>query len=195
MIETPVPGLEAARAEVEPLYREYIGLGFDAGYVISVETAAYALALARHMGATRVADFGTGFTSVVMGLHASQVGGMVDSVDSSVDWAIKTKHALRWFKLPDEGVLPWGAWSASGRGGYDLVVYDYSVGQEREDGMAPATAALRPGGAILFDDAQHGTHNLTAHRAVEGRGGQMINLAPWTSDGFGRWALLGILPQ
>ena len=193
--------LQPSRDELVPIcedlwdvYKEYCLTISRRGMALSIETCSYALWLCETMGATRVADIGSGFTSYALRRYAAGNDGVtVVSVDDNPHWLKQTAQFLRDRDLPATnlyGPEPWAATDLR----FDLIVYDYASGGIREAGMAEACDKLSDTGVILFDDAQHAGHHHQMAAACRDAGLQLLDVFHQTVDEVGRYAALGVHP-
>lgn len=189
--------LHPARDEMRPLYdalfapyKEYVRSVSPRWMALSIESCVYAWWLADQFGARRVADLGSGFSSYTMRRYALEHPGVeVASVDDDDDWLQRTGKFLAEHDMPVGNL--WGpAEFRSCPDTFDLIVHDYSSGEDRESMMVDAADHLAPGGFLLFDDAQHLGHRLAMVEVARSHGLVMYDVLEQTLDEVGRHCTL-----
>lgn len=179
--------LRGARSRLERAYNDYVCHVSPAQMAISLETAAYVLWLAQRLDAKTAIDFGSGFTSYVLRV----AGCNTCSVDDSPEWLAWTERFLARYDCRHGAISLWGEFVP---GKADVVVYDFSSGQMRDDHFTTAVAEIAPGGVAVLDDAQHSGHQQSMHKACAHFGYDLFGLQDITKDYYGRYAALVVRP-
>lgn len=177
------------RDRLLPAYIDYCHNVSPRTMAISLETATFAFWACQTRGVERPADLGSGFTSYMLRVYAADTDAEVTSVDDSPEWLERTGEFLTRHNLPDDGLVLWPEFEA-GDSTHDLIVHDFSKGEQRETAMKVAVDRLEPGGIVIFDDAQHQGH-LTAMYDVC-RDMELLDIREPTLDAVGRFALAAI---
>lgn len=191
-----------SRDEMVPIYealylphKEYVRTVSPRGMALSIDLCVYAWWLAEHTNALRVADLGSGFSSYLLRRYALERRGVeVASVDDSEEWLGRTEKFLVEHDVPTGNL--WGPDEfRSYPELFDLIVHDYSSGEEREAMMVHAADHLAPGGFILFDDAQHEGHRMAMCATARMYGFELLDVWEQTVDRVGRFGLLARRPS
>jgi predicted O-methyltransferase YrrM len=111
------------------------------------------------------------------------------SVDTDADWLNKTGEFLTDNHLPTDGLTLWPL--EFDAGSFDLVFHDMANGALRERVAPLAAAAVKPGGCIVYDDAQHDGHLASFESAAAANNITLYSLAWLTLDVIGRWSIIG----
>ena len=188
--------LQPARSEMQsiyddlyPKYVEYCTKVSARDMAVSIETMVYVWWLCDEMGARRVADLGSGYSSYVLRLYrAANPGVEVVSVDDSPEWLAKTAAWLKANDLPTDGLIGPDEWVAGGEP-FDVILHDYAGGGKREAFMDAAAARLAQDGVLVFDDAHHFTHHVCMARTARDHGLALFDLLEQTVDPIARYAL------
>lgn len=171
-------------------HAEYVATMSVANMAASLETCAYIAYLCDTVQPRRVVDVGSGFSSYVLRRYAANDPAVsVVSVDHDQDWLAKTREFLASHDLPANDLLSWDEFVAA-PDGYDLAFHDYAHGDLREATMPDVVTRVKPGGLIVFDDAQHSGHRRAMAEAVDKR--DTYSLRRWTLDDIGRYSLVAI---
>ncbi len=179
----PEHELEKARARLVDAYRDYVAHVSPASMTISLETATYTLWAAEKIGATSAVDFGSGFTSYVLRF----AGCDTISVDDSSEWLHWTEVFLNRYGVNDGTLCLLDEFRPVQA---NLVVYDFSSGQLRDDHFITALAQIAPGGIAILDDANHPLHQKAMKRAAEQFNYSLYGIGGLTTDWQGRFAAL-----
>jgi hypothetical protein len=179
MSSPPAELLATVRRQITEAYDIYVSCVSMPQMAISLETAAYIGTLAK---ASRSAvDFGSGFTSYVLRKYCDTVW----SVDNSEEWLEKTREFVAGRRLNTDCMCLMADYPA---GQHDLVVYDYSGGEERDQFFKFAFDQVAPGGSIVVDDMQFDDHAQHALNAAWQSKMGLVSCRDWTLDQFGRFA-------
>ncbi len=184
------PDLDKLCEELAGAYEEYTSKVSPDNMAVSIKTAAYFLFLLRALDAVRPADFGSGFSSYVLGKYASEHGQYVDatSVDDSAEWLERTGEFLSSAHLYTE-LMSWSHYKNTHHH-HDVVLYDLGNGQLREIGMEMVARRTVSGGVVLFDDVQHESHRAQMQDVATKVRSKLYFLHEYTSDQYGRFAAL-----
>lgn len=181
---------DSLRFELANVYERYVGKVSPDNMAVSLKTAVYLLHVCRTVEAKVVADFGSGFTSYVLAYYADQAPYEVTvrSVDDDAGWLAKTGLFLAEHDLSSNLHL-WDEYLEFDLK-HDVACYDLGRGDVRDSGMAEVAERTRPGGLILFDDAQHEGHRDTMTNLALRHHWDLHFLQDETTDTYGRFAAL-----
>lgn len=184
---------ESIRDELIPSYTAYCGEVSEPAHALSLETGTFLMWLCRTRKPVTVADYGSGWSSVVLRLYGQESGATVTSVDTDAVWLERTRTFLDGQNLDSGGLWLWDDYIRTHLV-HDLILHDLANGTTREQTMVDAAERLIPGGVIVFDDAQHSSHH-TAARQVCGRYGmRLMDVKELTVDRIGRFAAVAEKP-
>jgi predicted O-methyltransferase YrrM len=181
------------RSELAFAYDEYTRDVSPDNMAVSLLTATYLLFLCRSLGAKRVADFGSGFTSYVLARYAAETEAVtVTSVDDDAEWLGKTKTFIetRGFR---SNLTMWDDYCEADIH-HDVACYDLGKGDVRNRGMELVARRTRPGGVVLFDDAMHDGHRSVMEAISREFRWDLFFLQDQTTDSYGRFAALLVKP-
>jgi predicted O-methyltransferase YrrM len=174
------------------LYDRYVRDVSSPHMAASWESARYLRELCEAVGARRVLDLGSGFSSVVLRDYAASKRDVaVVSVDDSPEWLERTRDFLSEHSYATDELQVWSDFAVAPGEPFDLVFHDLASGALRESAMSVAVRCLAPRGVIVFDDAHHSGHRRAAERTAREAGLATYSLYRWTRDGIGRFAMLG----
>lgn len=189
LVPTPA-GLAEATARLEDAYQDYVKHVSPPQMCIALETSAYILWAAEQLPKINSAvDFGSGFTSYVLRLICDDVW----SVDDSPEWLEWTQRFLERHDRKQGTLAHWDDYKATAFT-HDLVVYDFSSGQMRDDNFQFAIGQLGPGGIAVLDDANHEGHQRSMYKAARKYRYGLFGLQDWTRDFYRRFAALVVVP-
>lgn len=180
--------LAAASVDLRMAYESYVSEVSSPGWAVSFETSCVLLALCRASKVTSALDLGSGFSSYVLRLWATEQGATVASVDDAPNWLASTsgfleKHGLEASRLT--------LWDDRPSEEFDLVFHDFASGRRREEAMAYALAHSRR--FVIFDDAQHAGHRRAMERVCKEAGVDLFSLSSLTMDEKRRFAMMAVL--
>lgn len=183
------PGFE----RLYPDYKDYCLSVSRRLYALSIETCAYIWWLCHELKPSKVCDLGSGFSSYVLRRYATTCGHHVDfcSVEDDARWRDRTLGFLRRQNLPSGNVFDPETWMAVDDR-YDLIVYDFSGGQARNDWMLPAVQHLTVDGVAVLDDAQNVLHHLRMGEVCIETGRTLLDCFHQTVDDVGRYASVAV---
>lgn len=176
---------------LRPVYDDYVRNVSDAEWSVSLQTATYLFHLCRATSPARLLDTGSGFSSYVFRLYATEAESVtVVSADDDEEWLDRTRVFLRQRGLSTDGLVAWPPDDlAAGR--FDLVFHDLAYSSVRVDTLPLVLRAVRRGGGIVvLDDAHHYGERIFADGRAAGL--DLYSLRVRTVDGFGRYAVLGL---
>jgi predicted O-methyltransferase YrrM len=173
-----------------PAYREYCLTVSKRSMALSIETCAYLWWLCVHLDAKAVADLGSGFSSYVLRLYASESGHTVRvaSVDDNDEWLDKSERFIA-----DHGLTPKGLYGPEWRdhpAQYDVICHDYAAGDIRNEWMTVAVEHRAPSGVVVFDDAQNHNHHFNMAAAARHAGLRLYDVYEQTVDEVGRYGAM-----
>lgn len=169
-------------------FKQYITQTSVPEMAMSLELSGVVDALVRLLEPSRIADLGSGFSSVVVRSSASEItGATVWSVDDSPDWLSKSREALAARDLDTTRLADWDDFRGTAeRRGFDLILHDLGTIDTRRKTVADVLDLAAPGGFIVFDDAHQLGSSL--RRQLRRAGFDDYNLRRLTHDSFGRYA-------
>lgn len=181
--------------------REYVRLVSTDAMTASAQLCAVAQEVASRLGARRIADLGSGFSSYALRSLARERGELeVWSVDDDEEWLDKTRAFLGRCGLSAENCVLWAAIEDQPAllGSFDLVIHDLGHAgsgagpgtPQRARLLGGAIDLLRPGGVLLLDDVHARPYRRHARRILRSRGLRVHPMVRVTLDRFGRYAWL-----
>jgi hypothetical protein len=176
-----------AADDLGPAYQRYVSDVSTPGMAASLETAAFLLALCRSERLSSALDLGSGFSSYVLRLWATEADCAVCSVDDDPAWLARTEEFLAAHDLP-RGDL-W-LWPDLPNRTFDLVFHDLANGLRREAAMPTALEASSR--VVVFDDAHDRSHRAAMRTACAEAGAKLYSLRAITVDGMRRYAMLAV---
>lgn len=178
-----------------PEYRTYCTTVSKRSMALSIETCAYLWWLCDTKVATTVADLGSGFSSYVLRRYATESGRsvVVHSVDSDPEWLERSRQFSVEHGQDGDGFMLGDDWLTLGVE-YDVVLNDYDRGDVREAYAGHGADRLKPGGVIVFDDAQNASHLGNMADTCKSRDMDLFALVEQTMDEVGRFAMVGVRP-
>ncbi len=194
----------AGWASQRPLYMQalrrwhqlYTATVSEAMMAASLESAAFVCFTIDATGARVVGDFGSGFSSVALRLHAQRRPGLtVWSVDDDIFWLSQTGQFLRRHGLDDQRLLPWPDFAAgAGPQVFDVVFHDLGDMRTRRKALPTLWTRLQYGGLMILDDMHKPIYRAAALRFHARETGQAsdsaYSLRSVTGDCFDRYAWL-----
>ena len=164
-------------------------------HATSPGTAGYLVRVCDVLQPRRILDMGSGLSSALFRRWAQRnnLEVTVDSFDTDPEWLVKTRDFLVNEGLPVDGLAMWPADVAAGS--YDLVFHDLAGGELRNSTAEIAARAVRPGGIVIFDDAQHPGHRATFERVAAATGIVLHSMRDPLSDAIDRWPMVGVKLQ
>ena len=159
---------------------------------MSLELAAFLLALCRRVGAERVIDLGSGFSSYVLRLYAGEhPGTVVKSVDSSPEWLEKSQRFASDQRLDADNFVAWSDFDPRTEiDFYDVVLHDLGDMTLRTAALPQALVLARRGAYVVLDDVHKSGYRAYAHRVVSASSAWSIDIRAVTRDPIGRYSML-----
>ena len=188
------PDIDSMREELAGAYGTYTQTVSPNNMAVSIQTACYFLFLLRALDAKQAADFGSGFSSYVLGKYASESSHYVDavSVDDNDEWMARTGEFLGSCHLYSE-LMSWEHYKHT-HFQHDVALYDLANGDVRNAGMELVARRTKSGGVVLFDDAMHQGHRETMQAVAMKFRWDLYFLTEYTTDQYGRFAALMVKP-
>lgn len=186
--------LKNATASLEDAYQDYIKHVSPSQMTIALETSAYILWAAGRVQERLERpivgiDYGSGFTSYVL----RKACGRVWSVDDSSEWLEWTRRFLERHDVYNNRLCLWDDDDYRAQSP-DVVVYDFSSGEMRDNNFQFAIGQVAPGGIAILDDANHEGHQKSMHAAAKKFGYDLFGLQDWTRDYYKRFAAMVVVP-
>ncbi len=179
-----------ARADLQPAYNRYVHEVSRADMAASLELSAFLLAWCRVEKPKRLLDLGSGFSSYVFRLYASQtVGVYVCSVDDDVRWLDRTRRFLSDYPLTPDGLVPLADFlEKPSPKHFDLIVHDLNFVEVRIRYIDWVVGLAKKGSIIIFDDVHKPDYRITLLRKLRSHRVRVYTLEPVTRDRFQRFA-------
>jgi hypothetical protein len=127
-----------------------------------------------------ILEYGSGISTCLLAMFASQNECVVESFDSNEGWCEKTRAFLAEHAL-DKWVTISATESVEPTTTADFIIWDFDSGSKRELLMPLAYANLAPAGVMYVDDMQ----SPGIEAACNALGGERISDTP--RDGFSRY--------
>jgi predicted O-methyltransferase YrrM len=187
-----IDALANAREELRPAYESYVRGVSAKEHAMSLELAAFLLALCRRVDAERVIDLGSGFSSYVLRLYADENPGTgVTSVDSSPDWLEKSRRFVSAKGFDADNFIAWSDFDPRKEiDSYDVVLHDLGDMTLRTAALPQALVLARRGAYVVLDDVHKRGYRAYAHRVVSASSAWSIDIRAITKDSIGRYSLL-----
>lgn len=181
------------RLALDPVYERYVTEVSDRVWAASLETSALLWHLCRSVRASRVLEFGSGFTSYVFRRYADETDMPVRvlTVEHDPEWLTKTAGFLTANGISRDGLADLQSFDeVAGDDRFDVVFQD--LGVSRDQWIPTAVARAAPEGLIVLDDANQVRHRRALMKAGFAAGRSLYDLRPWTTDfpSRARWALM-----
>lgn len=179
--------------DLSVLYDRYVSEVSNRVMAASIELSRFAYAFCSTMKPHRIADFGSGFSSVVLRHYQKYRDSDVQvwSVDDSCEWLEKTGEYLRSHNLPMANLLSWEAMKAENPGSLDLILYDLGhVRELRKEAIEDALNMVSPGGVIILDDMNFIGYKMRVKQLLRNYDFETFNLSVLTIDSLGRYSYL-----
>jgi len=177
--------------KIHRVWASYVSSVSVPGHAAGPGAVAYLYRLCDYLRPASILDLGSGLSSVVFRKWATERGVdcAITSVDTDAEWLEKTRTFLKDDELPTDGLNLWPIDIEPEA--FDLVFHDLAGGELRSQVAPIAAAAVKRGGCIVFDDAQHAGHLSAYESASKSHGIELYSLAKWTFDAIERWAVIG----
>ncbi len=182
--------ISKAAQKLKPYYEQYITHVSRADMAMSLELAAFVFALCVKKGYKNLLDLGSGFSSFVYRLYASeQVGVQVLSVDDDAQWLEKTKSYLRKHGLPDAGMLTLDQFLQQPITKFDCVLHDLNFVEVRINYVQHVLDATANSGVLILDDVHKPDYLYLVLDMLKQKSISVYDLKPVTLDSYNRYAL------
>ena len=184
--------LHDARAQLGPFYDDYITRVSRYDYAISLELAAFLMALCRFLRPDRVLDLGSGFSSFVFRLYKKDIRqeAVVWSVDDSPEWLTKTREFLTRQGLSLDNLDTWESFARQKELKFDLVLHDLDGIPTRERVFPDVLSLAAAKAAIVVDDMHMFDHAVHMKRMLAQAKLKYYSTSFFTKDKDGRYAYL-----
>jgi len=146
--------------ELSQAYQEYLTMGAAPEHALSLQTATYLNNLIDELGAKRVLDIGSGFSTFVTRSHEGVDCWTVEEDDK---WRKVTKSYLQNRGLDSGHIFTGLDFRGVDVGKFDLVLHDCKGEIGRMQQLRRAAALVAPGGVLLVDDG----HFPALHRCCK----------------------------
>jgi predicted O-methyltransferase YrrM len=159
---------------------------------MSLELAAFLLELCRRVDAGSVVDLGSGFSSYVLRLYASERPSTeVKSVDSSADWLEKSRRFVSDQGLDAGNFVVWSDFDPQAEtDSYDVVLHDLGDMTLRTATLPQALVLARRGAYVVLDDVHKPGYRAYVRRLVSASSAWSIDIRAVTRDPIGRYSML-----
>lgn len=182
--------LHKAAQKLKPYYEQYITQVSRADMAMSLELAAFVYALCVKKGFKTLLDLGSGFSSFVYRLYASEHAGvLVLSVDDDAQWLEKTKGYVRQHGLPDASMLTLDQFLKQPVNQFDCVLHDLNFVEVRINYVQRVFEATANSGVLILDDVHKPDYLYQVLDMLNEQSISIYDLKPVTLDSYNRFAL------
>jgi predicted O-methyltransferase YrrM len=190
---TRIPDVAAAsERRLAPLYQRYVKQVSSPEFAASFETACLLHAMCTLLRPARMLDLGSGFSSVVLRLHAQEAGeGAVCTVDDDPVWLARTLEFLQAVELPGGDFLLWSEFRKS-PGTFDFIFHDLGDMELRGRSLQSILGRVSGNGVVVLDDMHMKAYRPVAEAAVRAAGMRLVSVRRLTLDELGRYAHLAL---
>lgn len=186
--------LSKATQKLRPYYDEYVTHVSRADMAMSIELASFVYVLCIKKEFKNVLDLGSGFSSFVYRLYASDHNDVqVVSVDDDSQWLEKTRTYLRTHNLPDAGMQTLEQFLEEPKLKFDCVLHDLNFVEVRIKYLHQVLEATANTGVLILDDVHKPDYLYQILDKLKGKSVSVYSVKPVTYDSFGRYAL-AVLP-
>lgn len=186
--------ISKATQKLKPYYEYYITHVSRADMAMSLELAAFIYTLCVKKEFKTLLDLGSGFSSFVYRLYASEYEGIqVLSVDDDAQWLEKTKGYLRQHGLPDTGMLTLDQFLQQPATKFDCVLHDLNFVEVRINYVQRVLDATANSGVLILDDVHKPDYLYQVLDELKQKSISIYDLKPVTLDFYNRYAL-AVLP-
>jgi predicted O-methyltransferase YrrM len=167
---------------------------------VSLRTSQFLYVLAKAIGARRILDLGSGFSSFVLRLYSMNAGkdAVVYSVDDDENWLAKTVEFLRDSQVREDFLMGWQSFLQSAPGSFDLIFHDLGNMVLRAQTLPFVLSQLEAKGVFVLDDMHktgagpEGGYPRIARRAVRQAGLTLLSARLYTLDGYRRYCEIAL---
>ncbi len=180
------------------LYEHYVSEVSNRVMAASIELSRFVHAFCCVARPLRIADFGSGFSSVVLRHYRKHCDpdACVWSVDDSDKWLNETRKYLDSHNLPSDNMLTWKVMKEEGASSLDFILYDLGhVRELRKDALDDALNMVAKGGVIILDDMNFIGYKRHAKHVLKEHNFEAYNLRGFTHDSLGRYSYLLVKPN
>lgn len=186
--------------DLKPAYHKYIREISTPEMAVSFETSQFLYILAKAMGAKRILDLGSGFSSYVFRLYSMDARSdiTVYSVDDNEKWLAKTIEFLRISKIREDNLLDWYSFQHLPPTSFDLIFHDLGNMALRAQALPFVISLLDTMGTLVLDDMHktgagpEGGYPGVARRAVKQAGLALFSARQYTLDRYKRYCEIAI---
>jgi len=172
-----------------PYYAQYVNEISSADMAASLELAAFLYGVCKLREYTKVLDLGSGLSSFVLRLYASETSGVqVYSVDDDPAWLLKTKVFLERHQLDVSNLLTVNQFFDSNESGFDCILHDLNFVEVRINYIDKVIALAKQNGLIILDDVHKPDYRYQALKIVERTASRVYSLEPVTIDNYYRYS-------
>lgn len=185
--------LEENKEILNHIYNHYVNEVSRPDMAASLELAGFILAICKLKKYKKVLDMGSGLSSYVFRLYASENPGVkVFSVDDDVAWLEKTKLFLEQHQLETDNVYSLDEFIGLKEEGFDCILHDLNFVEVRIQYTTQLLEALKPGGLVIFDDVHKPDYRHALLANLQGTSSKIYSLKPYTLDSYGRFAIAAL---
>ncbi len=178
------------REKLRPVYDQYVREVSSPDMAASLELAVFLYTLCRANRYSRLLDLGSGLSSFVFRLYASETPGVsVFSVDDDEMWLSKTRNFLSQHQVETENVMTLEQLLVQNESGFDCILHDLNFVDVRIKYVERILPMIKRGGVIIFDDVHKPDYLVALLAKLAHDGGQSFSLKPATRDRYGRFSL------
>ena len=192
-----VPGLADTDASLltgrlQRLYAAYTAQVSEAMMAASLSACVTALRLVQATGAKRIADLGSGFSSVAFRAVLANPAFQLWSVDDDAFWLARTGSFLGKRGLRRDGLMVWQDFAAQGPETLDLIFHDLGDMVTRRSVLPLLWQKLAPGGVLVLDDMHKPVYRRAVRAFLADKPCDSFSLQQKTGDQWGRydWAVI-----
>lgn len=185
--------LSSSTALLAGSHRDYITTVSRDDMAISLEMAAFLLAICEATKPTTVADLGSGYSSLVFRTYSTNTKHPISviSVDDNEKWLAQTARFLKKNKLPTDRLMTWSDFSKLHKT-FDLVFHDLGHMETRADVLPRVLQLVKPGGFLVLDDLHFPVYRQKVLQSLIPNSSKLLLLRRMTKDRFGRYGALWI---
>ena len=197
LLSEVIPRLPGELEAIRPEHQEYVNSVSTEDMAVSLEIAAFLKVICDVCRPRRVLDLGSGFSSYVLRLSAMEEPEQnmeITSIDDDREWLMRTHDYLAAKGLPTKGLKELSEFESVANGTFDFIFYDLGRMPRRLQYASEVIPLMEPGGMTLVDDMHKADFAAVLQTALVGTGIRDVNLSPWTTDRFGRFAHLLVKP-
>jgi len=184
------------RQRLLPSYEQYISDVSNDGMAASLELSVFLMILCNIVKPKRILDLGSGYSSLVFRLYASDVNQEVEiwSIDDSFEWLEQTRCFLNTHHLDTGHLHTWDAFikqiRQDGRATFDLVLHDLGNIETRKGTLKDVVTLANSNGVIILDDVHFKAYRGHIRWLLKESKISYRTLKDFTIDEFGRYSML-----